>query len=59
MALEADKKIFLGVLEPMKKIAPPIAIVAVPQAPLVVISQDPDAMVVKARKFVRRDRPSK
>jgi hypothetical protein len=59
VALEPDKKIFAGVLQHMKKSILPVAAAVVTEVPAVVESQDPDAMVVQVRKFVRRDRTSK
>jgi hypothetical protein len=59
VALEADETIFSCILEPMKKIASPVTTTAVSEAPAIVASQDPDAMTIVPRKFVRRSRPSK
>ena len=59
VALEADKKIFVGILQPMNDVVLPIAAAVVTEALPVVDSHDPDAMAVKVRKFVRPDRTSK
>ena len=59
VALEADKKIFASILQPMKDAVRPIATTVATEEPSILASQDPDAMAVKVRKFVQRDRTCK
>lgn len=60
LALEKDKEIFEAILQPMKKSTPPVVTTEVTEPPPIVeASQDPDAMTVVPRMFVRRDRPRK
>ncbi len=59
VALEANQTIFSCILEPMKKTATPVTTVTINEVVAIVASQDPDAMNVVPRKFIRRDRPSK
>lgn len=60
VALEEDKDIFKAILLPMKKITPIEETVEVNEMPPVVPeSQDPHVRIVKPRKFIQKDRPSK
>ena len=59
VALEEDRRIFEHIILPMKKVDATVTVAPSLDPAPVVLSQDPDAVVIVPRKFVRRPKPSK
>jgi len=57
VALEEDKEIFNAFLLPMKKTTPTVVTTEAPAA--IQTSQDPDAMAIVSRQFIKKIRPRK